>query len=113
MTSVPIDAVDAWSFPLFPGFTGRGDLRGLQPRPLDTMTQLRFLGLQVIARMPGRLTLDAYSFYDLQPVAFQSKKLTRIVSQQTHLAHAEICEYLGTDSIVALIGPAEQDATCE
>src|SRR4051794_40772785 len=68
------------------------------------MTELLLLRRKVAGVEFVGIDLDRHTLDDLQPVAFQTDNLLRIVRHQPHLMETEIDKDLRAESIVAKIG---------
>jgi len=68
------------------------------------MAQFLLLGLQVTLGETRGLHDQRNALNDLDPLTTQALDLVRIVGHQTDFRNAEILQYLGTETVGALIG---------
>src|SRR6476661_4786714 len=73
-------------------------------RLVEQVSEFILLRLEVMQVILVRSDLDRHALDDAQSVTLQPDHLARVVCQQADVAHAEVVEDLGADTVLAQVG---------
>ena len=71
---------------------------------MELVAHLFFLGAQIKTVDVVGLDFDRHAFHDLETVGGNARNLARIVREESHFLHAEVCQNLSARTVLAQVG---------
>ena len=71
---------------------------------MELVAHLFFLGAQVKTVDVVGLDFDRHAFHDFETVSGNARNLARVVREESHFLHAEVCQNLGARAVLAQVG---------
>ena len=71
---------------------------------MELVAHLFFLGAQIKTVDVVGLDFDRHAFHDLETVSGNARNLARVVREESHFLHAEVCQNLGARTVLAQVG---------